>query len=230
MAYYWLFLAQFAHFSIRTETEVTVHTHSQTNRHLHLWPARSSSGLWKPGFVGAQMLEGPDQSLTWPGQRLSQWPNCACRAWCSRLRKVNLPPWPTMVYGVCAPHISSKGPQLQFDRHVQTGFQNKISFHRTLRRTRKKKTLSVPQSLPLQTSCWQFRVVCHAFFHTPNLCNRGWSLPSDCSNFEGEKTSALCTLNFYDVQCTPAKRRSPWGNPENRGNPIESANQQARYF
>ena len=45
-----LFLAQFARFSIRTETEVTVHTHSQTNRHLHLCPARS--GLWKFGFVG----------------------------------------------------------------------------------------------------------------------------------------------------------------------------------
>ena len=44
-----LFLAQFARFSIRTETEVTVHTHSQTNRHLHLCPARS--GLWKFGFV-----------------------------------------------------------------------------------------------------------------------------------------------------------------------------------
>ena len=45
-----LFLAQFARFSIRTETEVTVHTHSQTNRHLHLCPTRS--GLWKFGFVG----------------------------------------------------------------------------------------------------------------------------------------------------------------------------------
>ena len=31
-----LFLAQFARFSIRTETEVTVHTHSETNRHLRL--------------------------------------------------------------------------------------------------------------------------------------------------------------------------------------------------
>ena len=31
-----LFLAQFARFSIRTETEVTVHTHSQTNRHATL--------------------------------------------------------------------------------------------------------------------------------------------------------------------------------------------------
>ena len=28
----------------------------------------------------------------WPGQRLSQWANCECRAWCSLLRKVNLPP------------------------------------------------------------------------------------------------------------------------------------------
>ena len=45
-----LFLAQLARFSIRTETEVTVHTHSQTNRHSHLCPARS--GLWKFGFVG----------------------------------------------------------------------------------------------------------------------------------------------------------------------------------
>ena len=43
-----LFLALFARFSIRTETEVTVHTHSQTNRHLHLCPARS--GIWKFGF------------------------------------------------------------------------------------------------------------------------------------------------------------------------------------
>ena len=52
------------------------------------------------------------------------------------------------------------------------------------------------------------RVVQHAFFfffHSPNLLNRrGWStsLPSDCSNFESEKTSALCTPNFYDVQCS----------------------------
>ena len=38
-----LFLAQFARFSIRTETEVTVHTHSQTNRHLHLCPAMPST-------------------------------------------------------------------------------------------------------------------------------------------------------------------------------------------
>ena len=44
-------------------------------------------------------------------------------------------------------------------------------------------------------------------------------MPSDCSNFEAEKTSALCTLNFYDVQCTPAKRRSPWETPRIGGNP-----------
>ena len=36
-----LFLAQFARFSIRTESEVTVHTHSQTNRHLCLCQAAS---------------------------------------------------------------------------------------------------------------------------------------------------------------------------------------------
>ena len=36
-----LFLAHFARFSIRTETEATVHTHSQTNRHLRLFPAAS---------------------------------------------------------------------------------------------------------------------------------------------------------------------------------------------
>ena len=44
-------------------------------------------------------------------------------------------------------------------------------------------------------------------------------MPSDCSNFEAEKTSALCTLNFYDVQCVPAKRRSPWETPIIGGNP-----------
>ena len=47
-----LFLAQFARFSIRTETEVTVHTHSQTNRHLHLDLCPARSGLWKFSFVG----------------------------------------------------------------------------------------------------------------------------------------------------------------------------------
>ena len=36
-----LFLAQFARFSIRTETKVPVHTHSQTNRHLHRCPAQA---------------------------------------------------------------------------------------------------------------------------------------------------------------------------------------------
>ena len=36
-----LFLAHFARFSIRTENEATVHTHSQTNRHLRLFPAAS---------------------------------------------------------------------------------------------------------------------------------------------------------------------------------------------
>ena len=38
-----LFLAHFAHFSIRTETEATVHTHSQTNRHLRLFPAAKTA-------------------------------------------------------------------------------------------------------------------------------------------------------------------------------------------
>ena len=28
-------------------------------------------------------------------------------------------------------------------------------------------------------------------------------MPSDCSNFEDEKTAAQCTLNFYDVLGTP---------------------------
>ena len=91
-----LFLAQFARFSIRTETEVTmvtVHTHSQTNRHLHVCQHDEAFGSLVLLDLLRRMLDGPDRSLTRPaGQRLSQWANCECRAWCSLLRKVNLPP------------------------------------------------------------------------------------------------------------------------------------------
>ena len=72
------------------------------------------------------MLDGPDRSLTRPaGQRLSQWGNCECRAWCSLLRKPSTARSATH-FSMSAHHISSKGPQLQFDRHVQTSFENNI--------------------------------------------------------------------------------------------------------
>ena len=62
-----LFLAHFARFQIRTETEVTVHTHSQTNRHSHFCPGFGFS-------VGDRKFEGrttgsstdeASQSLGW---------------------------------------------------------------------------------------------------------------------------------------------------------------------
>ena len=79
-----LFLAQFARFSIRTESEVTVHAHSQTNRHLHLCLAQS--GLWKFGFVGplaSNARSAGSISDQANGPPVSQWANCECRAWCS---------------------------------------------------------------------------------------------------------------------------------------------------
>ena len=62
----------------------------------------------------------------------------------------------------------------------------------------------------VSSSSWQFRVVLaeQAAFHTPDLRDRqGWSMLSDCSNFEDEQTAALCTLEFYDVQGTLGERR-----------------------
>ena len=62
----------------------------------------------------------------------------------------------------------------------------------------------------VSSSSWQFRVVLveQSAFHTPDLRDRqGWSMPSDCSNFEDEETAALCTKEFYDVQGTPGERR-----------------------
>ena len=121
-----LFLAQFARFSIRTETEVTVHAHSQTNRHLHICPARS--GLWKFGFVGPLA-----SNARWAGSISDQASGPAAEP-VSKLGMSNLvltftKSKPSTArsathFSMSAHHISSKDPQLQFDRHVQTSFEN----------------------------------------------------------------------------------------------------------
>ena len=147
------------------------------------------------------------------GQRLSQWANCECRAWCSLLRKVNLPP---------------RGPRPTF-RCLRTTFLRRvlscslIAMCKPVSKTiffgpQENEKKDVSPTGVYSPKPHGFRVVWHAFFfHSPNLHNPwGWSLRSDCSIFEAKKTSALCMLNFYDVQCTPAKRPSPWGNPKNQ--------------
>ena len=175
------------------------------------------------------MLDGPDRSLTRPaGQRLSQWANCECRAWCSLLRKVTFHrEVRDPLFAVCAQHFFEGSSAAVWWPYAN---QFRKQFFSTHGRMRKKTSApwecTAPNLMAISSG-----LACFFFFHSPNLRNRwGWSLPSDCSNFEAEKTSALCTLNFYDVQCTPAKRRSPWGNSKNRGKPQESANQRARYF
>ena len=141
-------------------------------------------------------------------------------AWCSRSRKP--PPWPSFV--VCAPQISLKDPQFlwtqpefpgcpRFDRY---GFQEKK--FTGPRRQKGKKRRSIASWLErhrrrkVSSSSWPVGVVLveQAAFHTPDLRDRqGWSMLSDCSNFEDEETAALdlCTLEFYDVQGTPGERR-----------------------
>ena len=123
-----LFLAQFARFSIRTETEVTVRTHSQTNRHLHLCPARS--GLWKFGFVGPLA-----STARWAGSISDQASGPAAepvsKLWMSSLVLTFTKSKPSTArsathFSMSAHHISSMGPQLQFDRHVQTSFENNL--------------------------------------------------------------------------------------------------------
>ena len=86
-------------------------------------------------------------------------------------------------------------------------------FRRTHRRMRKKDVVSATEcTAPNLFMALSSGLAILFFFHSPNPCiGWGWSKPSDCSNFEGEKTLARRTLNFYDVQCTPAKWRSPWG-------------------
>ena len=172
------------------------------------------------------MLDGPDRSLTRPaGQRLSQWANCECLAWCSLLRKVNLPP---------------RGPRPTF-RCLRTTFLRRVLscsliamckpvsktiFFRPTGEWEKRRQRH--GSVQPQTSWISSGLAC--FFFSLSKPSQSMRMVLAIRLFEAEKTSALCTLNFYDVQCTPVKRRSPWGNPKNRGKPQESANQRARYF
>ena len=123
-----LFLAQFARFSIRTETEVTVHTHSQTNRHLHLCPARSDLWKFEFGFVGPLA-----SNARWAGSISDQASGPAAepvsKLWMSSLVLTFTKSKPSTArsathFSMSAHHISSKGPQLQFDRHVKTSFEN----------------------------------------------------------------------------------------------------------
>ena len=158
---------------------------------------------------------------------MSQWANCECRAGAhfkeneTFHREVRDP-----LFDVCAPHFFEGSSAAVWSPCANQFRKQSFSTHRRMRKkTSAPRECTAPNLMDFEWPGMLF------FFHSPNLRNRwGWSLPSDCSNFEAEKTSALCTLNFYDVQCTPAKRRSPWGNPKNRGKPQESANQRARYF
>ena len=182
--------------------------------HLRLCLARSSSGLWKFGFVGARLLEGPDWSLTRPAAEPVT--KCACRAWCSHLRKA--PPWPTF-WCIRTTHFFEES-QLQFDR--QSAMCRPVSktklFHRTHRRMRKRH---------------QRHRVCHSkpphgnfkwsgmLFFTLQTFAIGEDGPCHLTVriLKGKRWSALCTPNFYDVQCKPAKRRSPWRKPQEWGKP-----------
>ena len=225
-----LFLAQFARFSIRTETEVTVHTHSQTNRYLHLCPARS--GLWKFGFVGPSLASNARWAGSISDQASGPAAEPASKLWMSSLVLTFTKSKPSTARS--ATHFSMSAHHKFLRRVLSCSLiamckpVSKTVFFRPTGEWEKRRQRH--GSVQPQTSWISSGLACF-FFHSPNLRNRwGWSLLSDCSNFEAEKTSALCTLNFYDVQCTPAKRRSPWGNPKNRGKPQESANQRARYF
>ena len=103
----------------------------------------------------------------------------------------------------------SKGPQFlwtqpefldcpRFDRY---GFRRKKKIYRTPEAKGKKRRsiaswLQRHRTRNVSSSSWQFRVVLaeQAAFHTPDLRDRqGWSMLSDCSNFEDEETAALCT-------------------------------------
>ena len=217
-----------------------VYTHSQTNRHLHLCPARP--GLWKFGFVGALALKG--RVDFWPGQRLSQWAKCECRAWCSLLRKVNLftdilPGFtfnngvlrlPAIVllnttfsikrlqedeelrcwkltfhrevrdplFDVCTPHISPKGPQLQFDRDVQTSFQNKLISQDPQENEKKRRYRHRVYGLRPPYGNFKWSSMLFFSLSKPSQSDEdGPCHPTvQISNFKGKKTSAP-TLNFY---------------------------------
>ena len=164
----------------------------------------------------------------WPGQRASGWASeqTVNVELCAHFyenqsfhREVRDP-----LFDVCAPH-SFEGSSAAVWSPCANQFRKQ--FFSTHRRMRKKtsapRECTAPNLMDFEWSSMLFSL------SKPSQSMR-MVLVFDCSNFEAEKTSALCTLNFYDVQCTTAKRRSPWGNPKNRGKPQESANQRARYF
>ena len=114
---------------------------------------------------------------------------------------------------VCAPQISSKSPQflwthpefLDGPRFDRDGFQKKKKLHDPWRQKEKKAQhfrssiaswLQRHRTHNVSSSSWQFRVVLvhveQAAFHTLDIRDRrGWSMPSDWSNFEDEGTPAL---------------------------------------
>ena len=105
-----LFLAQFARFLIRTETEATVHTHSQTNRHLRLCPAASFGFRVRNRKFEASKVPGLDlcpsdeQSVL---DDASSVPTFAKSSSATRFGSV---------FAVCVSQISSNGSQ--FDHHA----------------------------------------------------------------------------------------------------------------
>ena len=203
-----LFLAQFARFLIRTETEATVHTHSQTNRHLRLCPAASfgfsvgNRKLDASKEPGLDLCLSDDQSVLHASSVLTFAKSSSVSV--TRFGSVS---------AVCVSQISSNGSQ--FDHHAV--FKKSYTWAQRIWRGKLKQLGTLAHSVPLKTdrnvSCTVLRVwslKSMFVFHTPHFGDRRWHgrhASSNHSNFESEKASAFCTQNFYDGQCTPGKLR-----------------------
>ena len=134
-------------------------------RHLHLCPARS--GLWTEfGFVGPLA-----SNARWAGSISDQASGPAAepvsKLWMSSFVLTFTKSKPSTArsathFSMSAHHISSKGPQLQFDRHVQTSFEN--NFFRPTGEWEKRHQRH--GSVQPQTSWISSGPACFFFFHS----------------------------------------------------------------
>ena len=162
-----------------------------TLRHLEVWFCWTSRVECSMGRIDL-----------WPGQWASGWAseqtvNVKLRAhFYEKLtfnREVRDP-----LFDVCTPHISSKGPQPQFDCHVQTNFQKNF-LQRTHSKMRKKTSAS--QSIQPQTSC-NFEWSCMLFFFSLSKLSQSMKMVLAIRLFELRRRKDICSINAKLLRCT----------------------------
>ena len=129
-------------------------------------------------------------------------------------------------FSMSAHHISSKGPQLQFDRHVQTSFENSF-FRPTGEREKRRQRHG---SVQPQTSWISSGLAC--FFFSLSKPSQSMRMVFAIGLFEFRMRKDICSMYAKLLRCTvyACEAALAMGKPKNRGKPQESANQRARYF